>query len=179
MKSGIIYLNGVTSTGKSSIARELQRLAGRSMYVFSNDIFAELVSPKYIRSDFWKYLGDAIYNMYLASAAMAKDGGAIVIIDGMLTNEPGLVERFGNDHYTTVKNCYKDVECCIVEVVCPLEECRRRNIARGDRSEFQSERQWSFMDKEGKRDFSVDSFKNSAEECARQILEYLVIPMNE
>jgi len=145
---------------------------------FRTIFFAELISRKFIGNDFWKYLGDAIYNMYLASAAMAKDGGAIVIIDGMITNEPQLVERFGTDHYTTVKQCYKDVECCIVEISCPLEECRRRNIARGDRGEFQSENQWKYLDKEGKRDFCVDSFKNSSEECARQILEHLSIAIN-
>jgi adenylylsulfate kinase/chloramphenicol 3-O phosphotransferase len=171
---GIIYLNGVTSTGKTSIGQAIQNIADRNIYIFSNDIFADLASRKFIVRNFWYYLGDAILNMYYAAAAMAKNG-TVVIIDGMLTNEPELIKRFGKSHYETIKSCFNDIEVCLVEVYCPLEECRKRNIKRGDRGEYQSHTQSEYMQKDIHHNFRVDTLKNSPEQCAKQILENLQI----
>ena len=60
----------------------------------------------------------------------------------------------------------------MVEVFCPLEECRRRNIARGDRGENQSHEQNEIMNKTVKYDFCVDTSVDSAIECARKILNF-------
>jgi chloramphenicol 3-O phosphotransferase len=174
LKNGIIYLNGVTSTGKTSIGKAIQNKADRNIYIFSNDIFAELASRKCIKNNFWYYLGDAILNMYYAAAAMAKNG-AVVIIDGMLTNEPELIRRLGKSHYEVIKSCFSDIEVCLVDVYCPLEECRKRNIERGDRGEYQSHTQSEFMQKDIYHSFRVDTLINSPEQCAKQILENLQI----
>lgn len=175
---GIIYLNGVTSTGKTSIGQAIQNIADRNIYIFSNDIFADLASRKYLESNFWYYLGDAILNMYYAAAVMAKNG-AVVIIDGMLTNEPEIIKRFGKSHYETIQSCFNDIKVCLVEVYCPLEECRKRNIQRGDRGEYQSNTQSKFMQKDIYYDFRVDTLINPPEVCAKQILNNLQIGVED
>ena len=61
----------------------------------------------------------------------------------------------------------------IVEVYCPAEICRERNIARGDRYETQSEEQAALMAKDIRYRMRVDTGVKSPEECAEQILQEL------
>ena len=67
----------------------------------------------------------------------------------------------------------KDSPLEIVEVYCPLEICRQRNIERGDRFESQSQEQAELMNKEIKYRMRVDTSRFSAEECAEQIIRNL------
>ena len=67
----------------------------------------------------------------------------------------------------------KDSPLDIVEVYCPLDICRQRNIERGDRYESQSDEQAELMNKDIKYSLQVDTSKYSAEECAEQIVKAL------
>jgi len=60
-----------------------------------------------------------------------------------------------------------------VEVYCPLEICRQRNIARGDRYEDQSREQQELMSGEIVYSLRVDTSRYTARECARIILDRL------
>ena len=61
----------------------------------------------------------------------------------------------------------------IVEVFCPLEICRARNIARGDRYETQSEEQSAIMAQGIDYSVCVDTSVNTPEECAEIIMDAL------
>ena len=55
MKKGrIIFLNGVTSSGKTSIVDALQEREDVFFYVVANDLFQEMVGEKYLQRDYWK-----------------------------------------------------------------------------------------------------------------------------
>jgi adenylylsulfate kinase/chloramphenicol 3-O phosphotransferase len=58
----------------------------------------------------------------------------------------------------------------MVDVFCPLELCRERNLARGDRYETQSEEQWNVWNKNVAYDMRVETHLHTPEECAEQIL---------
>ena len=60
-----------------------------------------------------------------------------------------------------------------MELYCPLEICRQRNIARGDRYESQSEEQAALMAKDIQYSMRVDTSVYSPEECAEQIIREL------
>ena len=168
MKKGkIIYLNGVTSTGKTSITRALQAREDAYFYAMSNDLFQEMVGARYLREDYWKHLWDAILMMY-HTAKLFSDMGKNVIIDGMILEK----EEF-RPHYQQVLEIFKDNPLEIVEVYCPLEICRQRNIARGNRGEFQSEFQHRYMAPDICHSLRVDTSQYSADECAKQIVEGL------
>ena len=62
--------------------------------------------------------------------------GKNVIIDGILVERDGVAP-----HYGRMKEILQDNPLEIVEVFCPLEICRQRNIDRGDRYETQSDEQ--------------------------------------
>ena len=55
-KGRILFLNGVTSSGKTSIVEALQARRDVFFYVVANDLFQEMVGEDYLREDYWKYL---------------------------------------------------------------------------------------------------------------------------
>ena len=67
----------------------------------------------------------------------------------------------------------KDSPLSIVEVYCPLDVCRQRNIERGDRFESQSDEQAELMSKGIQYAMRVDTSVYSPAECAEQIVKTL------
>ena len=49
MQGRIIFLNGVTSSGKTSIVEALQERDDVFFYVVANDLFQEMVGDKFLR----------------------------------------------------------------------------------------------------------------------------------
>ena len=82
-KGRIIFLNGVTSAGKTSIVEALQARDDIFFYVVANDLFQEMVGDQYLRRDYWKYLSEVILMMY-HTARLYSDMGKNVLIDGIL-----------------------------------------------------------------------------------------------
>ena len=63
-KGRIIFLNGVTSAGKTSIVEALQERDDVFFYVVANDLFQEMVGEKFLQENYWKYLSEVIIMMY-------------------------------------------------------------------------------------------------------------------
>ena len=166
-KGRIIFLNGVTSSGKTSIVEALQARKDVFFYVVANDLFEEMVGEEYLRENYWKYLGEVIILMY-HTAKLFSDMGNNVIIDGILVEREGVAP-----HYERLCEILRGNPLDIVEVSCPPEICRRRNIARGDRYESQSEEQAAQMAKNIRYSMRVETDKLTPEECADAILRTL------
>ena len=166
-KGRIIFLNGVTSTGKTSIVEALQDREDIFFYVVANDLFQEMVGDKYLRENYWKYLSEVIIMMY-HTAKLYSDMGKNVLIDGILVERDEI-----KPHYQQLMEILKDNPLDIVEVYCPLDICRQRNIARGDRFETQSQEQHELMAKDIKYSLKVDTSIHSPEECAEIIVNNL------
>ena len=93
MKKGhIVFLNGVTSAGKTSIAEAIQEREDVFFYVVANDLFQKMIGSKYLRENYYKYLGEAIIMMY-HTAKLFSDMGKNVLIDGMLIEIDGKTIR--------------------------------------------------------------------------------------
>ena len=168
MKKGrIIFLNGVTSSGKTSIVEAIQEREDHFFYVVANDLFQQMVGDKYLRENYWKYLSDVIILMY-HTAKLYSDMGKNVLIDGILVERPEIAP-----HYKQLLEILKDNPLDIVEVYCPLDICRKRNIIRGDRYENQSDEQQELINSDIKYDFRVDTSTNTPGECANLILNHL------
>lgn len=163
----IIFLNGVTSSGKTSIAKALQERNDIFFYAVANDLFQQMVGEKYLRKNYWKHLSDVIIMMY-HTAKLFSDHGKNVIIDGMLLEHPEMTP-----HYDGLKEILKDCPLDIVEVYCPLDICRKRNIERGDRYASQSEEQSILMAKNVAYSMKVDTGIHSPAECADIIIKEL------
>ena len=78
-KGRIIFLNGVTSAGKTSIVEALQERDDIFFYVVANDLFQEMIGDKYLRENYWKYLSEVIIMMY-HTAKLYSDMGKIFLL---------------------------------------------------------------------------------------------------
>ena len=163
-KGRIVFLNGVTSAGKTSIVEAIQEREDVFFYVVANDLFQEMVGEKFLRKDYWKYLSEVIILMY-HTAKLYSDMGKNVLIDGILVERDEI-----KPHYQQLLEILKDNPLDIVEVYCPLNICRNRNIARGDRYENQSDEQYELMAMNIKYRLRVDTSLHSSSECADMII---------
>lgn len=166
-KGRIIFLNGVTSAGKTSIVEAIQERDDVFFYVVANDLFQEMVGDKYLRENYWKYLSEVIIMMY-HTAKLYSDMGKNVLIDGILVEREEITP-----HYQRMLDIFKENPLDVVEVYCPLDICRKRNIIRGDRYENQSEEQHELMAQNIAYRMRVDTSLLSAHECADLIIKTL------
>lgn len=166
-KGRVIFLNGVTSAGKTSIVEALQERDDVFFYVVANDLFQEMVGEKFLRENYWKYLSEVIILMY-HTAKLYSDMGKNVLIDGILVEREEIAP-----HYQRLMEIMKDNPLDVVEVYCPLDICRKRNVARGDRYESQSDEQHQLMAKDIHYRLRVDTSLHSSEECAEIIVKEL------
>lgn len=171
-KGKVIYLNGVTSTGKTTISNAIQNMANTNFYHMSFDMFQQMISMKFLHENYWKYLSEAIIATY-HTAKTLSDMNINVIIDGMLLEMPEFQLNYQKSHYEIFKSIFSDSPVLLIEVFCPMEECRKRNIERGDRGVDQSDWQNDNMAKNIEHDFSVNTFVNSSNVCAELILNKL------
>ena len=166
-KGRIIFLNGVTSAGKTSIVEAIQDRDDVFFHVVANDLFQEMVGEKFLRENYWKYLSEVIIMMY-HTAKLFSDMGKNVLIDGILVEREEI-----RPHYQQLVDILKDNPLDIVEVYCPLDICRKRNMIRGDRYESQSEEQYELMAQNIKYSMRVDTSLYSSTECADMIINEL------
>ena len=106
--------------------------------------------------------------MMYHTAKLFSDMGKNVLIDGVLFERDEI-----SPHYQQLLEILKDNPLDVVEVYCPLEICRKRNIIRGDRYESQSDEQHEIMAKNVKYSLRVDTSLHSSAECADIIIKEL------
>jgi len=169
MSKGIVlYLNGVTSTGKTTLAKAIQQKADVNFYTFSNDTFQQMISQKFLMRNYWKYLSEAIIQAY-QTAKLMSDNGINVIYDGMILEVDDI-----KPHYEKINAIFNNSPLKMIEVYCPLEICKQRNIERGDRRPNQSHEQNQIMARDVKYDISVDTSIYSPEKCAEIIVSNIL-----
>ena len=168
-KGRIIFLNGVTSSGKTSIVEALQNRDDCYFYVVANDLFEQMIGDRFLREDYWHHLSRVILLMY-HTAKLFSDRGYDVLIDGILVERPEIAP-----HYQQMMDILADNPLYIVEVACPLDICRVRNIARGDRYENQSAEQAAIMARNIRYAMAVHTDKNTPEECAEAIVREIMM----
>ena len=166
-KGRIIFLNGVTSSGKTSIVDALQEREDVFFYVVANDLFEQMVGDGYLRRDYWKYLSEVIIMMY-HTAKLYSDMGKNVLIDGILVEREEI-----KPHYHQLLEILRDNPLDVVEVYCPPDICRQRNLRRQDRRETQSDEQAERMAKDIRYSLRVDTSIQSPADYADIILRQL------
>lgn len=166
-KGRVIFLNGVTSSGKTSIVEALQEREDVFFYVVANDLFEQMIGERYLRQNYWKYLSEVILMMY-HTAKLYSDMGKNVLIDGILAEREEI-----RPHYRRMLEILRDNPLDVVEVSCPPDICRERNRRRDDRYETQSDEQLAWMAKDVRYSLRVDTSILSPAECADIILRKL------
>lgn len=174
----IIFLNGTSSSGKSSIAKELLQIMdapgsasglasgpGPGAYFHMPvDAFHAMRSRREVSAE---GLPDVLRRtwrgFHRAVAGMAAAGNNVVV-DHVLSEEWRLLDCLG---------LFSAGNVVLVGVRCSLEELQRRERARGDRPPGLAARQFQHVHAHGLYDITCDTTAATALECARQIRAFL------
>ncbi|MFG2429364.1 chloramphenicol phosphotransferase CPT family protein [Streptomyces sp. NPDC048590] len=166
MRTGrIIFLNGTSSSGKSSIARELLDILDDG--VFSHLAVDSFISMRSRRELEAEELDAALrrtrMGFHRSIAAMAEVGNDIVI-DHVLSEPWRLLDCL---------TVLPPEDVLFVGVRCPLDELSRRELVRGDRPPGLAAHQYDLVHAHGDYDMECDTGAASPRECARRIMELL------
>jgi len=166
-KGKIIILNGVSSAGKTTLARALQEKASEAFFVITGDDLMEMLG----RSKYVDISSDAYFQFHTSEHHAAKaysDVGMNIIMDTVILKD----DKIGLNDFVEI---LRDNPVLFVHVTCPLEELRRREKERGDRDIGQGEGQLAKLNPQDTYDLTVDS---SNEKCVDQIIEAIKYPKN-
>jgi chloramphenicol 3-O phosphotransferase len=174
-KGKIIFLNGTSSSGKSTLAKVLQRKLPEPYFCIAMDTFTDIISPWFTGD----YNGETSENLERQSLSamhhtikLYSDLGYNVIVDDVICK---WVSSQGEE-YKLLEECVAlmhDYPVLFVKVYCPLEELKRREIERGDRDIGSAEGNYNLLYPKDDYDIVVDTFENSSEECANKIINLL------
>lgn len=160
----IIFLNGASSSGKSSIARALQAaIEEPCIHWCIDDYLGTFQKGLWQRQEILRPHWPRIIRGFQAAGAAIARAGNVVIIDDVLEAEPPWVE--------SLLELYQGLDVVFVGVHCPLDELERREASRGDRRKGTARLQFDQVHAQAVYDVEVDTSVQSPQECAGQILD--------
>jgi len=175
----VVILNGTSSSGKTSLARAIQRLANGPVLRVSMDDFLEMMPPRFANDDeafsfrlvsgaepaeveigAGSYGAALMRGMRASVAALADQGLDLVVDDVMLGADD-------QHHYLEV---LAEHAVTFVAVRCALETAEQRERDRGDRDIGMA--RWQFTRVHAGRDYDLEISTDevTADEGARVIL---------
>jgi len=165
-KGTIIFLNGASSSGKSSIAKALQAMIEQPCFHLCIDDYLGTLQPdlwnrKEIVQREWQHI---IAGFHAAAAAIACAGN-LVIVDDVLEEQPPWVEN--------LLTLFKGLDVILVGVHCPLEELERRERQRGDRKRGMARLQFDQVHATALYDVEVDTSELTPQACAIRIVDWM------
>ena|GEM_PF-425431 len=172
-KGKIIILNGVTSAGKTTLAKSLQASLTEPFYLLSYDAFCEM-SPRKYQEINPRQTNQKIKTGFHHVIQLFSDMGINVIVDHVVLEGKG--ERTNHTKLYDLEECVwllHAYDVVFVHVTCPLEELRRREIKRGDRVHGTAEYQLSRINPKDTYDITVDTMNESIESCVERIITIL------
>ncbi|MFG2222664.1 chloramphenicol phosphotransferase CPT family protein [Streptomyces sp. NPDC048644] len=160
----IIFLNGTSSSGKSSIARELLHTLDEPYFHLPVDAFHAMRSRREVSpGELPLLLRRTWMGFHRAVAGMAAAGNNVVV-DHVLSEPWRLLDCLG---------LFTARDVVLVGVRCPLAELERRERERGDRPAGLAARQFEQVHAHGVYDIECDTATATAVDCARQISAFL------
>lgn len=171
MKNGyVIFLNGTSSSGKTTLAKALQeKLTEPYMYVSLDDFFhmypERFLSPTSQDSAIVldRLIPAVVSGLHRSVASLAQSGNNI-IIDHVLQEDGWLKE--------CVKN-WAGLEVLFVGIKCPLEIAEQREKERGDRNIGTARHQFDRVHAHDLYDIELDTSVLKMDECVARILAWI------
>lgn len=154
--SSAIFLNGASSSGKTTLATAFQRAMPQPTLYVSNDKFIFMTPDHVLKDDSLRpKVLLPLLSAFHRSLPIIASCGFPMIIDHV-------IER--KDWMDEIVMALAHVRVYFVKVTCPLEELERREMVRGDRqvgfARMQSELVHRFCD----YDAEIDTYHHSVDE---------------
>ena len=171
MKKGkVIFLNGTSSSGKTTLAWKIQDLADEPYYQISQDMFCEMWPGQYWERNPEKVFNHTISLMY-HTIRMFVDRGENVVLDHVLLCNEKLKSDNGEATLEELKEILTGIKVLYVKVTCPVEELRKREASRNDREIGLAESQIDLLWPQNDYDLVIDTYNEDTETSAHRILE--------
>lgn len=176
-----MFLNGTSSSGKTSISSKLVKQESHKFHHLSIDEFCEGLFKSYAEFINIKYpnleptnkddeqkivqiITDPIISMYYSTIKMFSEVGMNVVVDTVIDNE----ERLNH-----CIDLLKDQPTIFVGVKCSKEELVRRENHRGDRQIGLAISQTHKVHVYGEYDIELDTEAMTPTECALHIIDFI------
>lgn len=177
MAPTLIFLNGTSSSGKTSILRSLQEGLPDPFLDMGIDRFIFMLPKRYLDRPLWdEVLGRAVQagptgmilfsGMHHAIAAAAQQGSNI-IADHVFVEKAWVDECAG---------LFADMNAYLIGIRCPLAILEQRERQRQDRTLGQARAQYDVIHRYTCYDLEVDTSILSPKQCAQRIIERLNAP---
>jgi chloramphenicol 3-O phosphotransferase len=180
MPGRIVLLHGTSSSGKTTVARAVQRLSDEPWVRLGIDVFWNAVDERWMEhgpraAEGFAWSEDArivpgpvgqrlAAGMRAAVAACARAGNDMLVDDVFV--DPAWLDGWRSE--------LAGLEWLLVGVLAPLDVLEERETARGNRIAGEARFQFDVIHSGIEYDVSVDSARQSPQDCARAILSALV-----
>ncbi|MGF1909898.1 chloramphenicol phosphotransferase CPT family protein [Vibrio kasasachensis] len=161
----VIFLNGASSSGKTTLSIALQQALADVYLHLSVDTYLSQISPSDLDNSalMEKRFPSIVAGFHESAAAIARAGNN-VIVDYVL-QQPEWLEACVNSFY--------GLDVVFVGVHCPLELLEEREALRGDRKEGAAKFHFNRVHNHQCYDLEVNTGLSSTEDCVSAILKYL------
>lgn len=164
----VIFLNGTSSSGKTSLARALQQRLDAPYIFFAEDAFFDgMPQQGWSSPDSFTY-GMRLYTGFARSARTMVECENRIIVDTAAW-VPGCLERF--------VDALHDLRVFAVGVHCDLAVLEERERQRGNRSVGQARRQFDQVHLNALYDLEIDTSAADADACAQRVVEAMAHPL--
>jgi chloramphenicol 3-O phosphotransferase len=179
----VLFLQGTSSAGKSTLATALQRELDEYWWALEADDITRM-QPTGERTDWWKptpeerphlsWSHETRFSRWLSGyfgclATIARTGSNVIAVGGWLQTSWLL------DLAATLDG----IEALCVGVYCSLEELERRELARGDRRPGYARSQYDLVHTHAPYDVHVDTASQTTPEAVALIRTALAEPPSE
>jgi chloramphenicol 3-O phosphotransferase len=166
----IIFLNGTSSSGKTSILHALQDAMSEPYLDAGIDKFIWMLPERYLERPLWDdVLGLAttagetghrlMHGMHETIATLSK-AGLNVVADHVLVEQDWLEECI---------TLFADLPAYLIGIRCPLEVLVERERSRKNRTLGQAAAQFPLVHRHGTYDLEVDTSVMTVDQCAQAI----------
>ena len=154
----IILISGTSSSGKSTLAKGLQKSLADPFLHLQLDSYIEMLP----RTDDWEMFRRMVRGLNRSVAVMTEEGNNL-IVDHVLIDNAWLEQLL---------ELLRERYVLFVGLDCPLEELERREQERDARRQGFARQQFDNIHTNKIYDLKLDTSVLSAEECVERVLEF-------
>jgi chloramphenicol 3-O phosphotransferase len=161
----VLFLNGTSSSGKTTLANSLQARLPQPWMVVSLDVYLnQLHDDVLIDNRKMCELIPSLLDGFNGSIAAVSRAGVPQIIDHVLQEPLWLAPCL---------QALQGIPVIFVKVDCPLDELKRREAARGDRRPGMAEYQFHRVHQNKQYDITVNTASMTTDECVEAIMNWM------
>ena len=176
----VLFLQGASSAGKSTLATALQRNLDEYWWALEADDITRM-QPTGERTDWWEptpeerphpsWNSDLRVSHWLSGyfgclTAIATTGSNVIAVGGWLQSS----------WLRELAATLEGIDALCVGVFCPLDELERREMARGDRQPGYARSHYDIVHSHAPYDIHVDTALQTIDECVASIKAALASP---